>query len=263
MLEIFSLRFMQVAFVSGSLVAVICAILGLYIVLRKLSFLADGIAHISFSGLAIAIVSGTNVIAVTLAVALLSALGINRMREKLKISADAAIGIMFPVGLSIGILLLSIFKITSIDLSSYLFGSILAISEGDLFLILLFGAIVLACVFYLQKQLFYIAFDEESAKAAGINVALVNNIFFALSGVGIVLALRVAGVLLVSALLIIPASTALRFKRSFRDTMALSCVFAVLSTWIGISASYYIGVPTGAAIALSSFAFFAVSALLH
>jgi len=256
MLELFSYHFIQNAFFAGTIVAVICAVLGLFIVLRKLSFMTDGIAHASLAGIAAAIALKADVLTVTGLVALLSGLGINRIREKMKISGDAAIGLLLPVGLATGIVLLSLARVTSVDLMSYLFGSILAITTSDLQFIAVFGAIVIATIAILRKQLFFISFDEDSAKASGLPVSAINYIFFGLVGITVVLALRVAGIMLVSALMIIPPLAALQLKKDFTTTLALSAAFGILSVWVGIIASYYIGVATGAAIALSSFALF-------
>ncbi len=263
MFEIFAYKFMQTAFIAATLVAVLCATFGLFIVLRKLSFITDGIAHISLSGIALALATHVNVLAVTLAVAIASGLGINRLREKLKLSGDTAIGLMFPVGLAAGIILLSLAKATSIDITTYLFGSILAISEADLWAILVFGAVVLAAVLLLRKQLLYIAFDEESARASGLPVTAINYAFFALIGATVVLSVRIAGILLISSLVIAPPSAALQLKKSFKTTLILSCIFGVVSAWSGITASYYLGIPTGAAIAISSFAIFLAAYLLR
>ena len=259
MLEFLSYQFIQNAFIAGTIVAVICAMLGLFIVLRKLSFMTDGIAHASLAGIAAAIALRVDVLIVTGFVALLSGLGINRIREKMKISGDAAIGLLLPVGLSTGIILLSLAKVTSVDLMSYLFGSILAITGSDLQFIAVFGAIVIITIAILRKQLFYIAFDEESAKASGMPVSTINYVFFGLVGITVVLALRVAGIMLVSALMIIPPLAALQLKKDFTTTLALSAAFGILSVWAGIVASYYLGVATGAAIALSSFALFLIA----
>jgi len=259
MFEFLGYQFIQNAFFAGTIVAVICAVLGLFIVLRKLSFMTDGIAHASLAGIAAAIALKIDVLIVAGFVALLSGLGINRIREKMKISGDAAIGLLLPVGLATGIVLLSLAHVTSVDLMSYLFGSILAITSSDLQFIAIFGAIVIATVAILRKQLFYIAFDEESAKASGMPVSAINYIFFGLVGITVVLALRVAGIMLVSALMIIPPLAALQLKKAFTTTLALSAAFGILSVWVGIIASYYIGVATGAAIALSSFALFLVA----
>ena len=168
----------------------------------------------------------------------------------------AAIGLLLPVGLATGIVLLSLAHVTSVDLMSYLFGSILAMTSSDLQFIAVFGAIVIATVALLRKQLFYISFDEDSAKASGLSVSAINYIFFGLVGITVVLALRVAGIMLVSALMVIPPLSALQLKKDFTTTLALSAAFGILSVWAGIIASYYIGVATGAAIALSSFALF-------
>ncbi len=256
MLELFSYTFIQNAFFAGTIVAVICAVLGLFIVLRKLSFMTDGIAHASLAGIAAAIALKADVLLVTGTVAFLAALGINRIREKMKISGDAAIGLLLPVGLATGIVLLSLAHVTSVDLMSYLFGSILAITSSDLQFIVIFGAIVLVAVAVLRKQMFYIAFDEDSAKASGLPVSAINYVFFGLVGITVVLALRVAGIMLVSALMIIPPLSALQLKKDFTTTLVLSAAFGILSVWVGIIASYYLGVATGAAIALSSFALF-------
>ncbi len=262
MLEFLSYQFIQNAFIAGTIVAVICAVLGLFIVLRKLSFMTDGIAHASLAGIAAAIALKVDVLIVAGFVALLSGLGINRIREKMRISGDAAIGLLLPVGLATGIVLLSLAKVTSVDLMSYLFGSILAITSADLQFIAVFGAIVIATIALLRKQLFYISFDEDSAKASGMPVSAINYVFFGLVGITVVLALRVAGIMLVSALMIIPPLTALQLKKDFTTTLALSAVFGIIAVWAGIIASYYIGVATGAAIALASFALFLIASAL-
>jgi len=259
MFEFLGYQFIQNAFAAGTIVAAICAVLGLFIVLRKLSFMTDGIAHASLAGIAAAIALKIDVLIVAGFVALLSGLGINRIREKMKISGDAAIGLLLPVGLATGIVLLSLAKVTSVDLMSYLFGSILAITGSDLQFIAVFGAVVIATIAILRKQLFYISFDEDSAKASGMPVSIINYIFFGLVGITVVLALRVAGIMLVSALMIIPPLAALQLKKDFTTTLALSAAFGILSVWVGIIASYYIGVATGAAIALASFALFLVA----
>ncbi|MEM4555040.1 MAG: metal ABC transporter permease [Candidatus Anstonellaceae archaeon] len=256
----FEYEFMKTAFLAGIVIAIMGGLAGLFIILRRLSFLTDGIAHFSLAGVAAAIATGSSIIAWTFASALLGAVLIEKIRSKFHLSADASVGVLLPLGLSLGVIILSAAKITSIDLASYLFGSILAIPSEDLSLIGVLGVATIAIIIYFHKKFLYISYDEEGAQASGMNVRLYNLILIVAVGIAAVLTIRVAGILLASSIMVIPAASALQFNFSFRRTAMLSCIFALASVLVGITFSYYLGIPTGAAIAFCSFVLFLLSA---
>ncbi|MEM4348693.1 MAG: metal ABC transporter permease [Candidatus Anstonellaceae archaeon] len=262
MLEMLEYEFMKTAFLAGIVIAVMGGLTGIFVVLRKLSFLTDGIAHFSLVGVAAAIATGSSIIAWTFASALFGAVLIERIRSGFRLSADASVGVLLPIGLSLGVIILSAAKITSIDLASYLFGSILAIPYEDLALISTLGVATIVTIIYFHRQFLYISYDEEGAQASGMNVRLYNLILIAAAGIAAVLTIRVAGILLASSIMVIPAASALQFNFSFRKTAMLSCIFALASVLVGITFSYYLGIPTGAAIAFCSFVLFLLSAAL-
>lgn len=255
--------FAQKALVAGTLVAVICAAIGVFIVLRKLSFMVDGIAHFSLSGIALGFLLKTNIIVTTLITAVLSAFGMNYLREKGKITGDSTIGIFFPLGLALGILFLSLGQSQAVDIVSYLFGSILAISDDDMLFIIISFIITIIVLYFANKEFLHIAFNEESAKASGMPISKINYLFYALVALSIVSAIRVAGIMMVSALMIIPPATSLQFRKSFRTTIIISIIVAVLSTWIGLFGSFYYDIPTGVAIVIASLIFFGISLIFR
>lgn len=251
-IELLAYGFMQRALIAGVLISIVCAVLGVFVVLRRFSFIGDGLAHISFAGLALGIFLGISPVLTALLVSVAAALGINRLKSSTRLSGDATIGILFSTGLALGAILLSLTRGFKIDLFSYLFGSILAVSEGDLLVMSALAIVVFVVIFLLFKEFFYATFDEEAAKAGGIPVENLNYLLLVLAGVTIVASMKIVGVLLVSTLMIVPAASALQLGRSFRDTIIASVFFGIVSVIIGIFVSYYLDVSTGGTIALSA-----------
>jgi len=249
MLEIFQFIFMQRAILIGVLIALICAIVGLFIVLRRMALLGDGLAHISFGGIAAGMFFSIYPLLSALLFSVLGALGIQKLKRT-KIYSDSAIAIFFSFGLALGVLLISLSRGFTTDLMSYLFGSILAVSVQDIFLVLVVGLIVLITIYFFYKELFYITFDDSSAKISGLPVEKIDNLLVILTAVTVVLSIRIVGILLVSSLLVIPASIALLFKRSFKQTILLSIVISVLSVVIGLVGAYYFNLAAGGAIVM-------------
>jgi zinc transport system permease protein len=241
--------FMQRALLAGLFVALSCSLIGVFLVLRRLSLIGDGLAHIAFGGLAVGVVTGTPPFLTALIAAVLGALGINYLRAK-KIAADAAIAVIFSIGLAVGIVLISASRGFSIDIFSFLFGSILAVSTQDVWIVAILGAIVLASVILLRKELLFITFDEECATAAGLPVRFLNVLLLILTAITVVVAIRVVGVLLVSSLIVLPTLTARQFCRGFNRLLVGSALMGVIAVFLGLVAAFYLDMAAGGAIVL-------------
>ncbi|GFE56495.1 metal ABC transporter permease [Geobacter sp. AOG1] len=257
--EILSYGFIQRALVAGSLIAVLCAVLGVFLVLRRLSLIGDGLAHVTFGSVAIALFLRINPAVVTVAaipLVLLSSFGILKLTDKARIYGDAAIGIVSSLGIACGVLLASVAGGFNIDLFSYLFGNILAIGTGDLVLALVLFAVVLLAVFFFYYDLVAITFDEELARSSGIRTKTINTVLVLLTALTVVLAMKLVGIMLISALLILPAVTALQVAASFRATILVAALLAVGSVVVGIFGSFILNLPTGASIVMVNFVVF-------
>lgn len=256
-LDFLHYSFTQRALLAGTLIAVLCSALGLFLVLRKMSLIADGLSHVSFGAVALGLFLGVYPLYVVIPVVVLSSHLILKLTEKAKMYGDAAIGIASAVGVACGVILASMSKGFNVDLFSYLFGNILAISGTEVLICLVLSLVVFGLVVFFYHDLFAVTFDEEYATVTGINTGRVNSILAALTAVTVVLAIRVVGVMLVSALLILPAVSALQIARGFRRAMMLSAVIAVTSVLVGVSVSFFLDLPAGATIVMTNFAVFA------
>jgi len=251
--EIFTYGFMQRALISGLLVGILCAVLGVFLVLRRLSLIGDGLSHVTFGSVALALALNTKPLYVTVAAlpaVLLSSLGILRLTDRMKIYGDAAIGIVSAAGIAGGVVLAAVSGGFNVDLFSYLFGNILAISRGEVLLAVALFILVIGVVIFSYQQLFAITFDEELARSSGIKVERINALLALLTALTVVLAMKVVGIMLVSALLIIPPVTALQISRGFRATLFTAAAISALSVATGIIVSFMLNLPTGALIVL-------------
>jgi zinc transport system permease protein len=257
--EIFSYGFMQRALISGLLVGILCAVLGVFLVLRRLSLIGDGLSHVTFGSVALALALKAQPLYVTLAalpLVLLSSLGILKLTEKAKIYGDAAIGIVSAAGIAAGVILAGATGGFNVDLFSYLFGNILAVSSEETAMAAILFCLVIAVVVVHYRKLFAITFDEELARSSGIKVERINALLAILTALTVVLAMKLVGILLVSALLIIPPVTALQVARSFKLTILLSALFSAFSVFGGILVSLVLNLPTGGVIVLINIALF-------
>jgi len=259
-IEFLQYGFMQRAFVAGTLIALICAVIGVFLVLRRMSLMGDGLAHISFGGIAAGLFFNFYPLLSALVFSLLAAIGIERLKQ-MKVYSDAAIAIFFSFGLAIGVVMISLSHGFNADLFSYLFGSILAVSETDILLILAVGLITLAVILLFYKEFFYITFDEETASAAGIPVGRLNIMLVVLTAVAVVLSLRIVGILLVSSFIVIPGSISLILHRSFKQTIEIAALIAVVSVSVGLIMAYYLDLAAGGAIVLVLVAMFLLTLL--
>jgi zinc transport system permease protein len=253
---------MQRALLSGLLVGILCAVLGVFLVLRRLSLIGDGLAHVTFGSVALALALGAQSLYVTLAalpLVLLSSLGILKLTEKAKIYGDAAIGIVSAAGIAVGVILAGATGGFNVDLFSYLFGNILAVSAEETAVAAILFCLVITVVAVQYRKLFAITFDEELARSSGIRVERINALLAILTAFTVVLAMKLVGILLVSALLIIPPVSALQVARSFRLTIFMAALFSAFSVLAGILLSLVLNLPTGGVIVLINIVVFMVA----
>ena len=260
MLELLSYTFMQRALAAGALIGALCAVIGVYVVLKGLSFIGAGIAHASFGGVALGFVLGMNPVLTAIVFCLLTAWGIGLASHKGRIKEDTAVGIFFASTMALGILLVGLTRGYNVDLFGYLFGSILAVTSQDVWATIGLGAMVLVVVGLLFKELLFITFDPEMAEVTGVPAEKLYFLLLSLIAVTIVISIKVVGIVLVSALIVTPAAAAYQLTENFRRMMVLSVVFGVGSTVGGLLLSYWLNTASGATIVLlATLAFFAAA----
>jgi len=257
--EILTYGFMQRAIISGIAIAILCSVVGLFLVLRRYSLFGDAIAHSSFGGIALGLMAGIYPLWTAYAVSLGSALIITRIRNRFKISGDASVAVLLSSGIAIGLVLISLSDGFTIDIFSFLFGSILLVSIEDTILILSLTGIILVVILLLYRQLVYSTFNEEQAKVSGIPVEKINYLIVFLAGITVVTSIQLVGILLISALFVIPNVTAIMYGRGFKQTALLSICFAVFSVVAGIAVSYVFDITPAGTIVLLSIGLFAAT----
>jgi len=256
MLDYLQYGFVQRALICGSVIALLCSVLGVLLVLRRFSLIGDGLAHVTFGSVALGLLLRVTPLYVSLPVVMLSSIGILRLTERARIYGDAAIGIVSSLGIASGILLASVAGGFNVDLFSYLFGNILAIGPEELVMSLFLSVAVLAVLVLYFYEIFSVTFDEEFAHVSGVGTARLNAVLVLLTAVTVTLAMNVVGILLISALLILLAVSALQVASGFRETMVLAAAAGVFSVLAGIACSLALNLPTGATIVLSNFVLF-------
>jgi zinc transport system permease protein len=247
--DIFTYGFMQRALITGVAIAIICSMVGIFLVLRRYSLFGDALSHMAFGGISIGLFLNVYPLWTAFAVSILSALGITKLRKSTKISGDAAIAVLLSSGLAIGVLLVSASKGFTVDLFSFLFGSILLTSMEDTFLILGISGGVVAAVIALRKELLYVTFDEEQAKVSGLSVNRLNYIFMIIASVTVITSMRLVGILLISALIVLPNITSMMMGKGFKKTVIISISLSVAAVVGGTIASYYLNLaPSGTVV---------------
>ena len=249
-LEMLSYPFLVRAFIGGIMISLCAALLGVTLVLRRYSMIGDGLSHVSFGALSVAVAVGWSPLPVSIPVVILAAFFLLRITENGKMKSDAAIAMISASALAIGIVVTSLTTGMTTDVSSYMFGSILAMSKGDVCLAVVLSAVVLGLFAVCRHRIFAVTFDENFSKAAGINVSFYNIVTAVLTAVTIVLGMRMMGAMLISSLVIFPALTSMRLFKSFRGVVWSSGILAVVCFCIGITASYAFSTPAGASVVL-------------
>ena len=256
LIEMLSYSFIARAMLVGLIVSLAAALLGVSLVLKRYSMIGDGLSHVGFGALAIAMALGAAPLAFTIPVVVLAALILLRLSEHSKIKGDAAIGMIATAALAVGVMVLSMTRGGNADISSYLFGSVLVMSRDDVTLSLLLGGAVLVLFVLFYRRIFTVTFDEAFARATGLRAGLYNTLIAVLTAVTIVLGMRLMGAMLISSLIVFPALTAMRVCKSFLAVTLTAALISLMSFFIGMSLSYLLSTPAGASVVLVNAAFF-------
>jgi zinc transport system permease protein len=261
-LEVLEFDFMRRALLAGALVGIAAPAVGIYIVQRRLSLMGDGIGHVAFAGVVAGLVIGVSPILVALAFASAGAIAIELLRSRRRIQSDIALALVFYGGIAGGVLLLGMGDVSTINLHSYLFGSVLTVTATDLWLVSGVAASVVLASFVLRKHLFAIAYDEEVARASGLPVTSLNILVALLAALAIAATAKVVGILLVASMLVLPVATVQQLTRSFRATTYASIGLGVAVTLGGLVIAFYADQLPAATIVLLSILAFGAASLL-
>ena len=256
LLEMLTYPFILRAFVVGILISLCAALLGVPLVLKRYSMIGDGLSHVSFGALSIALACGWAPLPVSIPVVVLAALGLLRMTERSRMGADAAIAVVSASSLAAGVVVTSLTTGMTTDVDSFMFGSILALDRGDVALSVGVSAAVLTLYVLFYHRLFAITFDESFSRATGVRVGLYNTILSVLTALTIVLGMRLMGAMLISSLVIFPALTAMRLLRSFRGVVLCAGGLSVACFCTGLTGSYLLSTPVDATVVLVDLAAF-------
>lgn len=248
--------FMQRALLSATIIGAVCAIIGVYVVLRSMAFIGAGISHASFGGVALGFYLGINPLFTTIFFCLATAWGIALFSEKGKVREDSAVGIFFASTMAFGVLLIGAMKGYQADLFGYLFGNILAVSTFDLGASLVIGLLVSGLVWFFFKEFLLLTFDPEMALVTGLQVKRLNLLMMTLIAISIVISIKSVGIVLVSALIVTPAASAYLLSDDFKRMMLLAILIGVGSTWIGLFLSVWFNLASGATIVMVATAIF-------
>lgn len=257
----FEYEFIRNSIIVGILISIVCSMLGVFVVQRKMSFLGSGLSHSALGGIGLGLLLGIEPLFVAIPFTLIVALLITLLNEKTKIELDTSIGILFAVSTALGIVFIAMKEGYSNDAYSYLFGSVLAVSSVDVLIsaIIVLLTLVMMCIYW--KDWAYATFDKELAISDGINVKLGNNIFSIILALVIVISVKLVGIVLISAFLILPPAIARLFAKTFIQMTLLAIAFGLISTILGLYLSFVVDFPSGATIIIIQAILFGFSAI--
>lgn len=258
MFDIFQYGFALRGLAAGLLIALIAPLIGTFLVLRRYALIADTLSHVSLAGVAIGLIAGVNPLLAALAASLTASIAIERLRLTRRVYGETALALFLSGSLAIAIVLIGLAHGFNANLFSYLFGSIVTVKPNDLAVIGLLSLFILAVIPAFYKELVYISFDEEAARVSGLPTKFINTLFIIIASVTVALAIPIAGILLISALIVIPVATALQFKRNFWQTILCAQIISVLAVLLGIVISFYQNLSPGGTIVLIMLAIFAL-----
>ena len=266
MLEIFTFQFVIKAMIVGTLVSMCAALLGVSLVLKRYSMIGDGLSHVGFGSLAIAMAINlipnlgfpVNPLQISIPVILIAAFFLLRISENSKIQGDAAIALISSSALAVGVIIISASKGMNLDIMNYMFGSILVMDITDVYLSVTLSIVVITLFLIFYKQIFSITFDESFATATGVNTKAYKMLIALLTALTIVIGMRIMGTLLISSLIIFPALTSMRVFKSFSKVVISSAVISVFCFFFGIIISFYFSIPTGASVVFANMVLFLI-----
>ncbi len=253
MLEILSYPFMQRALLAGLFTAIACAVLGLFLVLRRDAMIGHGLSHVTFGGVALGLFLNVAPLLVALIVAILCSLAILKLKAKARLAEDTSIGIFSSAGMALGVVLASVSGNFNVDLFSYLFGNILAIETLEVIIAIILATAVIAVIVLFYQEFLYRTFDPESAQTSGIRVGMLDSLLAVLMSVTVVIGMKVVGILLVAALLVIPAAAGLQIAGNFRQAMMIASAVSIGAVLAGMFMAYYWDLPASGTIVLLAF----------
>lgn len=260
--DLFSYSFMSRAMIVGVLVALCSALLGVSLVLKRYSMIGDGLSHVGFGALSVAVAMNVAPLQVSIPVVVIAAFLLLRINSDSRIKGDAAIALISSSALAIGVIVTSLTTGLNADVHNYLFGSILAMSESDVVLSISLSVLVLLLFIVFYHRLFAVTFDESFARATGTRCSVYNMLLALLTAITIVVGMRIMGAMLISSLVIFPALTSMRVCRSFRGVILCSAVISVLCFFLGMFASYVFSTPAGASVVVVNLAAFLLFSLV-
>lgn len=261
--QIFNYTFLLRTVVVGALVSLCASLLGSSLVLKRYSMIGDGLSHVGFGALAIATAMNTAPLAVSIPVVVFTAFLLLRVSNNSSIKGDAAIAMISTGSLAVGITVLSLSAGNSTDVDNYLFGSILAMSDMDVYLSIGLSVIVIGMFLLFYHQIFAVTFDETFAQATGTKAELYNTLIALLTAITIVLGMRMMGAMLISSLIIFPALTSMRLCRTFKGVIITSAVVSLVCFFVGVVASYTYSTPTGASVVIANIVAFLAFSLVR
>ena len=261
LMELFSFPFMQRALIAGTLVSLCCALLGVSLVLKRYSMIGDGLSHVSFGALAIAVALGWTPLYFSIPVVILAAFFLLRMASHPQWNSDAAVAVMSASSLAVGIIVISLTTGMTTDVDNYMFGSVLAMTRADVALSVGLCLAVLTLFILFYHKLFAITFDENFSAATGLKVNRYNTLLAILTALTIVLGMRMMGAMLISSLVIFPALTAMRLFKRFRSVILCAGITSVLCFCVGLMISFVYSTPVGATVVAANLTLFLLSCL--
>lgn len=261
MLEILQYDFLIRAGVAGLIIGLIAPMIGMFLVVRRFSLLADTLSHVSLAGVALGILIGWNPVLTAVATSALGSLGIQHLRRR-RISGESVLAVFLSGSLALAVVMISMANGFNSSLFSVLFGSITTVSSNDLYWIIGLGALVTLLVTVLFHEFFLLAFNEELAQSQGMRVTLIDAVFMLMAAVTVAVSIQIIGVLLIGALMVVPCVAAMRYGRGFRSTLGIAIAFSLCSVIAGLIISYLYDLASGGTIVLIALLFFGISMLV-
>lgn len=255
----FEFEFMQRALLAGLAVGLIAPVIGSFLVVRRQSFFADTLAHMAFLGVAIGAATSTFPLLTAVLTSALGALAMAYLYIRNRVFPEAILVVFLYGSLSLAVIIMSLSQSFNTGVLAILFGSLLTVQPEDLYIITVLGAVTLIIITLLYKELFFISFDEEVARASGVPVKVLTVVLMVLAAIVVSLSIRIVGALLIGALMTIPVIAAMQYRMSFKSTIFAAVIFSLVSVFAGLALSFYLGLASGGTIALISLALFLIS----
>lgn len=250
MLEMLSYAFIRRAMLAGILIAIICSLIGVHLVLRRMSLIGDSLSHVALSGVAMGMITKTSPVLGALVASTLAALMIEELKNKFSEYGEIAIAIVMSTGIALAVVLISFARSFNAQLYSYLFGNISTVSTIDLTVVAVLSLVIVFISYYYRRELFYITLDMTSARLAGVPIKFINRLFILMVAAVITISMRIVGILLISSLIVLPVATAMQVAKSFKQTIYLSILFAEIAVVVGMIVAYHYQLASGGTIVL-------------